>query len=232
MQQKTRALKAAFPHTIPVLTGYMFLGIAFGILLSSKGYHFGWAVLMSVIVYAGSMQFVAINLLTSVFNPLNAFVITIMVNARHLFYGLSVLGKYREMGKKKPYLIFGLTDETFSLVCSAEPPEGVDKGWFIFIITLLNQIYWITGSALGGILGKLFTFNTKGIDFVMTALFLVIFINQWNGQKDHIPAMAGVGASVLCLMIFGASGFIIPAMLLIIALLTIFRKSIDRRAAE
>jgi 4-azaleucine resistance transporter AzlC len=229
LHQKTGALKAAFPYTIPVLTGYIFLGIAFGILLGSKGYHFGWAFLMSFAIYAGSMQFVAINLLTSVFNPLNAFLITLVVNARHLFYGLSMLGKYRDTGKKKPYLVFGLTDETFSIVCSTEPPDGINKEWFMFFITLLDQIYWIAGSLLGSLLGALFTFNSKGIDFIMTALFIVIFINQWESRKNHIPAMVGVGASVISLIIFGSANFIIPSMLLILSSLTLCRSAVVRR---
>lgn len=228
MQQKTKALKAAFPLTIPVMTGYLFLGMAFGILMDSKGYHFGWSILMSIFIYAGSMQFVAINLLTVAFNPINAFFITIMVNARHLFYGISMLGKFRLTGKIKPYLIFGLTDETFSIVCSAEAPEGVDRNWFMFFITLLDQIYWVTGAALGGILGSVISFNTKGIDFVMTALFVVIFINQWKSQKNHISAIIGVAASVLCLMLFGQSSFIIPSMILIILVFTAFKNPIER----
>lgn len=229
MHQKIRVLKAAFPYTIPVLTGYIFLGIAFGILLGSKGYHFGWAFLMSFAIYAGSMQFVAINLLTAVFNPLNAFIMTLVVNARHLFYGISMLGKYRNMGKMKPYLVFGLTDETFSIVCSTEPPEGISKEWFMFFITLLDQLYWITGSLFGSLLGAIFTFNSKGIDFIMTALFIVIFINQWESRKNHMPAMIGVGASVICLVIFGPANFIIPSMLLILSSLTFCRNTVVRR---
>ena len=232
MQQKTKALKAAFTHTIPVMAGYLFLGMAFGILMNSKGYHFGWSVFMSIFIYAGSMQFAAINLLTALFNPINAFIITIMVNARHLFYGLSMLGKFRGTGKKKAYLIFGLTDETFSIVCSAEPPGGVSKGWFMFFVTLLDQIYWVVGSALGGILGSIVSFNTKGIDFVMTALFVVIFVSQWQSQKNHIPAMIGVAASVLCLILFGPNSFIIPSMLVIILVFTLFKKQIKGEIAE
>ncbi len=228
MNQKTKALKAAFPHTIPVMTGYLFLGIAFGILMDSKGYPFGWSVLMSLFIYAGSMQFVTVNLLTLAFNPLNAFLITLMVNARHLFYGLSMLGKFRGTGNKKPYLIFGLTDETYSILCSAEPPKDVEKGWFMFFVTLLNQVYWITASAIGALLGSMFTFDTKGIDFVMTALFVVIFINQWKSQKHHTPAIIGTGASVLCLLIFGPEHFIIPAMLSIIVALTFLKKPIEK----
>ncbi|NLM75436.1 MAG: branched-chain amino acid ABC transporter permease [Clostridiaceae bacterium] len=228
MEKQFKALKAAFPHTIPVMTGYLFLGVAFGILLTSKGYHFIWAIIMSLLIYAGSMQFVAVEILTSIFNPLNAFLITLMVNARHLFYGLSMLTKFRGTGKYKPYLIFGLTDETYSLLCSCEIPDDVDKNQFMFYTTLLNQTYWIVASAAGALLGSVFTFNTEGIDFVMTALFIVIFINQWKSQKNHTPALIGLGGSVLCLLLFGPDNFIIPSMILIIAALTIFKKSVEK----
>ena len=232
MQQKVKALKTAFPYTIPVLPGYLFTGIAFGILLSSKGYHFAWAIAMSLFIYAGSIQIVAVNLLTSAFNPLNAFIITLMVNARHLFYGLSMLVRFRGTGKYKPYLIFGLTDETYSLLCSAEIPDGVDKDQVMFFITLINHIYWIAASAIGALLGSVFSFNTKGIDFVMTALFIVIFINQWRAQKNHVPALVGLGGSILCLLLFGPDSFIIPSMVLIIASLTVFRKPIEKGVAQ
>jgi len=232
LQQKVKALKTAFPYTIPVLPGYLFTGIAFGILLSSKGYHFAWAIAMSLFIYAGSIQIVAVNLLTSAFNPLNAFIITLMVNARHLFYGLSMLVRFRGTGKYKPYLIFGLTDETYSLLCSAEIPDGVDKDQVMFFITLINHIYWIAASAIGALLGSVFSFNTKGIDFVMTALFIVIFINQWRAQKNHVPALIGLGGSILCLLLFGPDSFIIPSMVLIIASLTVFRKPIEKGVAQ
>lgn len=228
MNKKRTALKAAFPYTIPIMMGFLFLGIAFGILLSSKGYSAGWALTMSVFILAGSMQFVAIDLLTQSFNPINAFFLTLLVNARHLFYGLSFLSKYRGTGKKKPYLIFGLIDETFSILCSTEPPEGVDRGWFMFFVTLLNHIYWVVASAIGALLGSLFTFNSQGIDFVMTALFIVIFINQWQTQKNHVPALTGLGISLLCLILLGPDHFIIPSMILILLILTIFRKTIEK----
>lgn len=228
LQQKIKVLKTAFPHTLPVMTGYLFLGIAFGILLTSKGYHFIWAIAMSLFIYAGSIQFVAVEILTSIFNPLNAFLITLMVNARHLFYGLSMLVRFRGTGKYKPYLIFGLTDETYSLLCSPEIPDDVDKNQFMFYTTLLNQTYWVVASAIGALLGSVFTFNTDGIDFVMTALFIVIFINQWKSQKNHTPALLGLGGSVLCLLLFGPENFIIPSMILIIVALTIFKKSIEK----
>ncbi|NLP00651.1 MAG: branched-chain amino acid ABC transporter permease [Clostridiaceae bacterium] len=227
MHNKLRALKAAFPHTIPVMTGYLFLGAAFGILLNSKGYHFGWAILMSFFIYAGSMQFIAVNLLTVAFNPINAFLITLIVNARHLFYGVSMLKNFKGIGSLKPYLIAGLTDETYSILCSTEPPDGIDKTWFMFFITLLNQMYWVIASAAGGLIGSLFTFDTMGIDFVMTALFVVIFINQWKSEKKHIPAITGVAVSVICLLIFGPENFIIPSMALIVLALTVFKKNIE-----
>ena len=229
---KRNALKAAFPYTIPVLTGYLFLGAAYGILMAAKGYGLGWTVLMSIFVFAGSMQYVGVTLLTTAFHPLYALLLTLLVNARHLFYGISMLERYKGAGRLKPYLVFGLTDETFSLLCSTEPPEGVDRTWFQFFVTLLDHSYWVTGSALGSIIGSLLTFNTKGLDFVLTALFVVIFINQWKGTKNHWPALIGVAATIISLMIFGQTNFMIPAMILILGLLTLTRKKMEREEAK
>jgi 4-azaleucine resistance transporter AzlC len=226
MNIKARALKAAFPHTLPVFAGFTFLSIAYGIIMSTKGYGVVWSVLMSILVFAGSAQYVAITFLTSAFNPVYALFMTLMVNARHLFYGISLHEKYREAGRLKTYLIFGLCDETFSIVCAVEPPEGVDRGWFYFFITLLNQSYWVIGTAIGGLLGSMVTFDTKGLDFVLTALFIVIFVGQWRSQKDHKPAIIGVASSILCLIIFGKSSFIIPAMLVILTILILTRKEV------
>ncbi len=229
MNKKTKALKAAFPHTIPVLTGYLVLGMAYGILMDSKGYSFVWVALTSIFIYAGSMQFVSVSLLASGFHPLYACFMTLMVNARHLFYGISMLAKYKGTGTKKPYLIFGLTDETFSIVCSTEPPQGVDKTWFMLLITLLDQIYWVTGSVLGSIVGSMIHINTEGIDFVLTALFTVIFLNQWKSAKNHLPVLIGVGASILCRILFGADNFIIPSMITILLLVTVLQNKIEAR---
>lgn len=170
MNDKVKALKAAFPHTIPIFTGFIFIGIAYGVLMESKGYGFLWSLLFSMVVFAGSAQYVAITFLTSVFNPVYALLMSLMINARHLFYGISLIDKFRDAGKLKPFLIYGLCDETFSVVYSAEPPKGVDKNWFMFFITLLNYSYWSLGSVLGGLLGSMISFNTKGLDFVLTAL--------------------------------------------------------------
>lgn len=227
LKEKIIALKEAFPHTIPVLTGFTFLGIAYGILMSSKGYGVGWTVLMSFMAFAGSAQYVAITFLTSAFNPIYALLMTLMVNARHLFYGISMLDKYKDTGKLKPYLIFGLCDETFSIVCSVEPPEGVNRKWFRFFITLLDHCYWVLGSAIGGFLGNMVSFNTKGLDFVLTALFVVIFVGQWKSQKNHKPAVIGVLCSVICLIVFGQRNFIIPSMIAILVVLTKFRKEVE-----
>lgn len=229
---KRNALKAAFPYTIPVLTGYLFLGAAYGILMAAKGYGLFWTVLMSIFVFAGSMQYVGVTLLTTAFHPLYALLLTLLVNARHLFYGISMLEQFKGAGRLKPYLVFGLTDETFSLLCSTEPPEGVNRTWFQFFVTLLDHSYWVTGSALGSIIGAFLTFNTKGLDFVLTALFVVIFINQWKGTKNHWPALIGVVATIISLMIFGQTNFMIPAMILILGLLTLFRKKMEREEAK
>ena len=227
MSIRRKALKAAFPHTIPVLTVYMFLGIAFGLLLNSKGYGPGWAVLMSILAFAGSAQYLAISFLSSAFNPLYAFLMTLIVNARHLFYGISMLNKYKNTGKKKPYLIFGLTDETFSIVCSAKAPKGVDQTYFMFFVTLLDHIYWVSGSLIGSLLGSVISLNTKGLDFVLTALFTLILVDQWKAQKNHLPALIGVFCSLACLLIFGPDSFIIPSMAAILIALTLTRRIND-----
>jgi 4-azaleucine resistance transporter AzlC len=229
MKEKAKALRVAFPHTIPVFTGYIVLGMAYGILMSSKGYSFIWVAFTSTFIFAGSMQFVSVSLLATGFHPLYTCIMTLMVNARHLFYGISMLPKFKGTGNKKPYLIFGLTDETFSILCSTEPPEGISKSWFMFFITLLDHIYWITGSILGSVLGSMIHINTKGIDFVLTALFVVIFINQWKSTKNHLPVIIGVGASILCRLIFGSAYFIIPSMITILFLVTILQKRIESR---
>lgn len=223
-----QALKAAFPHTIPVLTGYIFLGIAFGVLLQSKGYGMLWAFSMSTFIFAGSMQFVAVGLLAGGFHPLQAALLTLMVNARHIFYGLAMLERFKDLRAEKPYMIFALTDETFSLLCSVQPPQGVDRGHFDLCIASLNHLYWITGSVIGALLGEAITINTTGIEFVMTGLFVVIFLEQWQSRKGRLPALIGLGVSVLCLVIFGADSFMLPTMGLLALLLLALRSWTER----
>lgn len=228
-QMKKKALKTAFPYTLPILAGFSFLGFAYGIYMHSLGFSAIYPILMSITIFAGSMEFVAGNLLLGAFDPLGALLITLMVNARHLFYGVSMLDKYRGTGKIKPYLIYGMCDESFSINCTTEIPSGVDKSWFMFFVTLLNQCYWVLGATMGGLFGGLITFNTKGISFVMTALFVVIFLNQWMKEKNHISSLIGLGSSVLSLILFGDENFIIPAMITILVLLSALRKPLEKK---
>ena len=228
MNTKRRALKAAFPYTLPILAGFAFLGLAYGILMHSKGFSFLWPMLMSMTIFAGSMEFVAADLLCSAFHPLYAFFLTLMVNARHLFYGISMLDKFKGTGLKKWYLIFGMCDESFSINQSVEPPEGVDRGWFMFFVTLLNHFYWFSGSTLGGIFGGLIQFNTEGLDFVMTAMFVVIFLNQWEKEKQHYSGIIGLAVPLVCLVLFGSGSFLLPSMACILVLLLVLRKPIER----
>jgi 4-azaleucine resistance transporter AzlC len=226
-RSKIMTLKYAFKRSIPVMAGYIVLGMGFGILLQTKGYGVGWAFFMSLFIYAGSMQYVTIDLLASGAALISVALMTLMVNARHLFYGISMIERYRDTKPYKPYLIFGLTDETYSLVCSGDVPEGVDEKKYFFLLTLMDQCYWITGSVLGALVGGLITFNTSGIEFSMTALFLVIFVEQWKSAKNHTSAIVGVLTSVVCLIIFGAERFLIPTMIAITVILTILRNRLD-----
>ena len=213
------AFRAALPATIPVMTGYLCLGMAFGVLMKTNGYGVVWSVLMSLMCFAGSMQFVTITLLTTAFDPFQAFLLSIMVNARHIFYGLAVLEKYKGLGKLRAFLIFSLTDETFSLVSTLEPPEGVERKDFYFWLSLLDYSYWVTGSAIGGLLGGLLTFNTTGLDFALTALFVVLFMEQWKKKANRPAGLIGIACTVVSLVVFGADNLVIPAMVLIMAVL-------------
>ncbi len=225
-------LKVSIIKTLPVMAGYIVLGIGFGILSQKNGYSFWWALAMSVFIYAGSMQYVAVSLLSSGASLIAAALTTLMVNARHLFYGISMVDAYKDAGKRKPYLIFGLTDETYSLVCTGDYPEGVNKYSYCFCVSLLNQLYWVTGTVLGVVAGKLITIDTTGIDFSMTALFITVFVEQWRSTKNHIPAVVGVTVSILCLLIFGRENFLIPAMIGISLILTIGKKRIDKEETK
>ncbi|QII50367.1 azaleucine resistance protein AzlC [Bacillus paralicheniformis] len=222
------AFRWAFPYTMPILAGFLFLGIAYGIFMHSLGFSAIYPIIMSFTIFAGSMEFVAANFLLSGFHPFNALLLTLMVNARHLFYGISMLDKYRGTGKKKFYLIYGMCDESFSINYTADVPANIDKGWFMFFVTLLNHLYWVAGAAIGGMFGSFVKFNTEGLDFVMTALFIVIFIEQWMKEKKHHSALTGLGLSAASLIIFGGNQFIIPAMLAILGVLTVLRKPLEK----
>ena len=217
--EKLAALRAAVPHTIPILTSFLVLGMAYGVLMSSKGYGPLWSGLFSALAFCGSMQYAAITLLTAAFDPLGAFLLSFMVNARHLFYGISLLKKYSGLGAFRPFLIYTLCDETFSVVATVDPPEEVDRRWFYFFISLLDWLYWITGSVLGGVAGSLITFNTTGMDFALTAMFVVLFLEQMLKPAKRRAGIMGFACTVAALVAFGANNMVIPAMVLILVLL-------------
>ena len=228
---KQKLLKTAFLSSLPVMAGYLVLGTGFGILLQSKGYGLLWALAMSVFIYAGSMQYLAVDLLSGGASLITAALTTLMVNARHLFYGVSMIDKYKNAGKHKPYLIFALTDETYSLNCGSLPEGVEDPSRYYFLVSLFNQFYWVSGSAIGSLLGTVLPFSTEGIDFSLTALFVTVFVEQWKSAHDHIPAIIGVGSAVVCLLVFGADNFLIPTMVLITLALTAYRKKEETRNA-
>lgn len=225
---RRKALKAAFPCTIPIMTGFIFLGTAYGIYMNASGFSFVYPLFMSMLIYGGSLEFVAVEMLLSPFAPLQVFIMALLIQARHLFYGLSMLDKFRGTGWKKFYLIYGMCDETFSVNYTADIPEDVDCGWFMFFVTLLNQFYWVASATTGGIIGSLLKINTDGISFVMTAMFVVIFMDQWLKEDQHLSSLIGLGVSLICLLIFGVDSFMIPTMITIVVLLTVLRHRLER----
>lgn len=225
---KRKALRAAFPHTLPIMAGFLFLGAAYGIYMKVLGFEFYYPMIMSLTIFAGSVEFVVANLLLGAFHPIQALLMTLILNARHLFYGISMLERFQNTGWKKYYLIFGMCDESFSVNYTADIPKDIDSGWFMFFVTFLNHIYWFVGATLGGILGSVISFNTEGLEFVMTAMFVVIFMEQWMKDEKHSPAVLGIGISFLCLGIFGAEYFMIPSMIGILAVLTWMRGSLEQ----
>ena len=218
-----QAFAWAFPYTVPIFAGFWFLGLTYGIYMNVSGFPFWYPMVMSLTIFAGSVEFVAVDMLQGAFNPIQALTLTLMINARHLFYGIAMLDRFRGTGWKKPYLIFGMCDESFSINASVRIPPNVDRGWFMFFVTLLNHLYWFTGASLGGIFGSVLTFPTEGLSFVMTAMFVVIFLEQWLKDRDHTPALLGLGLTLLCRLCFGADDFLIPSMLAILAGLTLLR---------
>ena len=232
IQVMKKAFKCAFPYTIPIFAGFWFLGLTYGIYMNVNGFSFLYPMLMSLTIFAGSIEFIAVNMLMGAFDPLQAFAMTLMINARHLFYGIAMLDRFRGMGWKKIYLIFGMCDESFSINYTADIPEDVDRGWFMFFVTLLNHFYWFSGATLGGIFGSFLHFSTEGLDFVMTAMFVVIFLEQWLKEENHVSAICGLVVSLLCLILFGENQFMVPAMLAILGVLTLLRKPLEKGADE
>lgn len=228
---RLKALKTAFPYTLPILAGFLFLGMAYGIYMNVSGFSFVYPMITSLVVYGGSLEFVTASMLLSPYAPVQVFTMALLIQARHIFYGVSMLDKFKGLGWKKYYLIFGLCDETFSITCTADIPEDVDRGWFMFFVTLLNHIYWVAGATIGGLVGSLLKFDTAGIGFVMTAMFVVIFLEQWLKEEKHHASCIGILASVVCLLIFGPDSFMLPTMAVIIALLALLRDFIEKPEA-
>ncbi len=227
-----RLFRFVFVRTMPVMFAFLFLGIAFGLLLERAGYNFLWALFISTFVYAGSMQFVLIPFLGSSMGIIAVILMTLSINSRHMFYGLSFIEKFKSMGKAYPYMIFSLTDETYSLLCSTKVPEGMNENKVFFFISLFNHVYWVTGSVLGALIGGMITFDTTGIDFAMTALFVVIFVEQWLAARTHIPAIIGIVCGIVSLLIFGPANFILPALIVSIAILLAGKNLIRAKEAR
>ena len=218
------ALRHAFKASVPIMAGYGFLGLTYGIYMHELGFSFLYPMLLAITVYAGSAEFLIGNMLLGSFHPLQTFLMVLMVNARHLFYGLSMLDRYKGLGWKKFFLIFGMSDETFALTGSSQVPEGVDRGWYLLWITWLDETYWVIGATVGGLVGPLITFDLKGLDFVLTAMFTAIFADNWMREKSHASSLSGLMITGLCLLVFGADRFIIPSMVVILVFLTLRRK--------
>ena len=229
---KLAALRSAFPYTVPIFAGFWFLAMAYGIQMSTSGFSFWYPMIMSAVIYGGSLEFVAVSMLLSPFAPVQTFLMTLMIQARHLFYGISMLDKYKSLGPKKYYLIYAMCDETFSVNYTAKISENVDRGWFYFFVTLLNQLYWVSGATIGGLLGSLIHFDTTGLDFVMTAMFVVIFMEQWMKERRHFSELVGFLAAVFCRLVFGADNFLIPTMVCILACLSILKKPIESKFGD
>ena len=232
MKGYREAYKKAFPYTIPVLTGYIFIGVAFGVMFAEKGYSFLWAALMSILVYAGSGQYLAVNFFVPGISIFQVVFMTLMVNIRHVFYGISLLERFNGMGKKKWYMIFSLTDETYSLLCTTKIPEGIDEGKFLFAIASLDQVYWVAGSIIGAVAGSVLPFNSEGIDFAMTALFVVIMVEQWMEKQNRPSVVIGLVCGLVCRLVFGADNFILPTMICVMVILLSCKKIFDKMIPE
>lgn len=226
---RLKALKCAFPYTVPIFASFWFLGLAYGIYMNVSGFSFVYPMLMSLTIFGGSLEFIAVSMLLSPFAPVQTFIMTLLIQARHLFYGISMLDRYRGTGRKKFYLIFGMCDESFTINYTAKIPSDVDRGWFMFFVTLLNHMYWVSGATLGGLIGSYLPFDTDGLNFVMTAMFVVIFMEQLKKEKRPWTGLIGLAAALVFLIAFGSDSFMLPAMGCILAALTVLRKPLVNR---
>lgn len=226
------ALKAAFPFTIPIFAGFWFLGMAYGLLMNKSGFAFYWPMLMAMTIFSGSVEFVAVKMLLGQFHPLQSFLVSLLICARHLFYGISMLDKFKGLGWKRLPLIYAMCDETFSINYTAKIPEGIDKGWFMLWVTVLDYTYWVTGAVIGGLFGDLLTFSTRGLDFVMTAMFVTIFMEQWMKERNHTASLLGLVITAASLAVFGAESFIIPAMIMMLLVFFGIRSKLEPKLSE
>ena len=225
---RINAFRAALPNTIPILAGFLFLGMAYGVYMNVSGFSFWYPMIMSAVIFGGSLEFVAVSMLLSPFSPAEVFLLALMIQARHLFHGIAMLDRFKGLGWKRWYLIYGLCDASFSINFTARIPEGIDRGWFMFWVTLLNQLSWVGGATIGGLLGSLLTFDTRGLDFVMTAMFVVIFLEQLLHERKHYTACIGMLSAVVCLNVFGADSFMVPTMGMILAILVFGRRYLEK----
>lgn len=221
---KRKTFKAALTSTIPIFIGFLFVGLAYGVYMNAHGFNYIYCGLLSAIVYTGALQFVGVEFLVSAFNPMYVFMMSVIISARHLFYSISMLDKYKDTGLKKPFMIFALCDECFSVNVSPKLTEDIDEKLYYF--------YWVFSSFVGGLLADVININVKGIDFILTALFFVTFINQLIENKQYGPSLIGLISSFVCLIVFGKDNFIIPAMVVILIILTVFRSKFDKNTEE
>ena len=229
---KSKALLHAFRASLPIMAGYGFLGLTYGVYMHELGFSFLYPMLLAIIVYAGSAEFLLGNMLLGSFSPLQTFMMVLMVNARHIFYGLSSLETFKGLGWKKFFLVFGMSDETFALTSSTNVPEGVDRGWFLLWLTWLDEFYWVAGATLGGLTAEMFSIHLHGLGFVLTAMFTAIFADNWVRENGHTSSLSGLMITGLCLVIFGADNFILPSMVVILIFLTLLRKRLEVKKGE
>ena len=226
MKITKRDAAAAFHTSVPIMVTFLVLGTGYGILMQKHGFGWIWSMLSGIVIFSGTVQFVSVSLLSGG-SILMALITALMVSARHSFFSISMIGRYRTEGKRKWYLFYALCDETYAVLCKEEDPEGVNKSAYRVLVTLFDQASWVLGSALGGLAGSFRPFDSTGIDFAMTALFTTVFIQQWIDSRCHIPAMLGLGATFACRLLFGRDLFLIPSMAIIIAVLIIMRRKIE-----
>ena len=228
MGKRQAAFRHAFRASLPIMAGYGFLGITYGIYMHELGFSFLYPMLMAMVVYAGSAEFLLGNMLLGSFHPLQTFLMILMVNARHLFYGLAMLERYRGLGWKKFFLIYGMSDETFALTSSTTVPDGTDRGWYLLWLTWLDETYWVAGATIGGLVGPLLTFDLGGLDFVLTAMFTAIFADNWMREDGHVSSLSGLFVCGLALIVFGPDRFIIPSMVVILVFLALMRRKLEK----